>query len=101
MDQIADEAATEHEANGTRPSSLAVFLRVHPHQRPERTKRTPAPLVHAATREVRLIFREAYALFLDAYRAAAELLRAGHVDVVFPEGSFPPRLPFVPLLEPG
>lgn len=101
VDQIADEAATEHETNGTRPSSPAVLLRVHPHQRPERTKRTPLPLVHAATREVRQIFREAYALFIDAYRAAAELLRAGHGDVVFPEGSFPPRLPFVPLLEPG
>lgn len=101
VDQIAEEAATEHDANGTRPSSPEVFLGVHPHQRPEKTKRSPAPLVHAATREVRQRFRQAYALFADAYREAAELLRRGHSVVAFPEGSFPPRLPFVPLLEPG
>jgi len=101
VDQIAEEAAAEHQSNGTRPSNPAVFLRVHPHKRPERVKRAPAPLVHAATREVRQRFRQAYALFIDAYREAAELLRRGHAGVAFPEGSFPPRLPFVPQLKPG
>lgn len=101
VDQIAEQAAAEHEASGTRPSHPGVFLRVHPHQRPGRTKRSPTPLVHATTREVGQRFREAYAMFVDAYRAAAELLRGGHADVVFPEGSFPPHLPFIPLLEPG
>jgi REP element-mobilizing transposase RayT len=99
--QIAQEAATEHQANGTRPSDPESFLGVHPHHRPEKTKRSPAPLVHAATREVRQRFWEAYAIFVDAYAAAVELLRAGCQNVRFPEGSFPPRLPFVPLLEPG
>ena len=83
------------------PFKSGVFLRVHSHQRPERTKRSPTPLFHAATREVRQRFREAYALFVDTYRAEAELLRGSDSDVVLPEGSFPPRLPFIPLLEPG
>jgi hypothetical protein len=39
--------------------------------------------------------RDAYALFVAAYRAAAEKLRAGIRDVVFPRGSFPPPMPFV------
>ena len=39
--------------------------------------------------------RNAYALFVAAYRDAAEKLRAGIRDVVFPQGSFPPSLPFV------
>jgi hypothetical protein len=37
----------------------------------------------------------AYALFVAAYRDAAEKLRAGVRNVVFPIGSFPPALPFV------
>ncbi|MGD2115951.1 MAG: hypothetical protein PVG07_12905, partial [Acidobacteriota bacterium] len=101
VDHITDEAAARHRAEGTRPSTPEAFLRVHPHQRPENTKRSPRPFVHAASREVRQRFREAYRIFSDAYRVAAELLRAGQRDVGFPEGSFPPSGPFVPLLEPG
>ncbi|MFL6236966.1 MAG: hypothetical protein ACJ76N_27805 [Thermoanaerobaculia bacterium] len=37
---------------------------------------------------------DAYALFVAAYRDAAEKLRAGVRNVVFPAGSFPPALPF-------
>jgi hypothetical protein len=44
---------------------------------------------------VRKRLREAYALFVAAYREAAEKLRAGKRDVRFPLGSFPPGLPFV------
>jgi hypothetical protein len=101
VDHIVDEGAARHRAEGTRPGDPEAFLRVHPHQRPENTKRSPCPFVHAATREVRDRFREAYRIFSDAYRAAAELLRAGDRNVEFPGGSFPPSAPFVPLLEPG
>jgi hypothetical protein len=38
---------------------------------------------------------DAYALFVAAYRTAAEKLRAGVRNVVFPRGSFPPALPYV------
>ena len=46
-------------------------------------------------------FREAYRIFSEAFYEAVELLRAGHPNVAFPEGSFPPPAPFVPILEPG
>ncbi len=49
------------------------------------------PLSKAVRREL----WDAYALFVAAYRAAAEKLRAGVRDVVFPAGSFPPPMPFV------
>ncbi len=104
VDVISDQAAVEHRAKGTRPSPPEVFLRVHPHQRPDSTKRSPAPLVHAIRPEVRDAFREAYRLFSEAFRAAAELLKLRELPsrwVSFPEGSFPPGLPFVPLLKPG
>ena len=39
--------------------------------------------------------RDADALFLAAYRDAAEQLQKGDLSVHFPEGSFPPALPFV------
>jgi hypothetical protein len=38
---------------------------------------------------------EAYRLFVDAFRRAAEKLRAGDRNAEFPLGSFPPGLPFV------
>ena len=98
---IAEEAAARCRAEGTRPSSPSVFLRVDPHQRPQRTKRSPRPFVHAASREVRERFPEAYRIFSTAYYEAVELLRAGDRTASFPEGSFPPAAPFIPLLEPG
>lgn len=101
VEHIVDQAAAAHDADGTRPSAPGVFLRVHPHQRPKTTKRSPRPFVHAATREARERFLEAYRLFSEAYRDAAWRLRSGYRDVKFPEGSFPPPAPFIPLLEPG
>lgn len=101
VDHITAEAEEAHQRNGTHASDPAVFLRVHPHHRPEKTKRSRLPLVHAASREVRQRFYEAYAAFLDAYHSAAELLREGRHQVAFPPGSFPPRLPFIPIMAPG
>jgi hypothetical protein len=58
-----------------------------------RSTHSPAPFVHAACRAVRLALLEAYRLFVAAYRAAAERLRAGDRFAVFPDGAFPPPLP--------
>jgi hypothetical protein len=57
--------------------------------------RSPAPLVHAATKAARKMFYEIYAEFVSAFRAAADALRQGRRDAPFPVGSFPPALPFV------
>jgi hypothetical protein len=54
-----------------------------------------APLVHAASRRIRREIYEMYARFVAAFREAAEHLRAEDRSVKFPEGSFPPGLPFV------
>jgi len=71
------------------------MLRQDPESRPSRSKKSPAPLYHAATRAVRKAFREAYAMFVAAFREAAERWRAGDRLVRFPLGSFPPSPPFV------
>ena len=58
-------------------------------------KRSPAPLVHAASKRMREEIYRVYALFVAAFREAAEHLKAGDRSARFPEGSFPPGLPFV------
>ncbi len=58
-------------------------------------KKSPAPFCHAFSKEARGQLREAYRLFVEAYRQASAQLRAGDRDARFPEGCFPPALPFV------
>lgn len=93
--QVEQEAELQRRATGSEPRGGAFVLRQHPHDRPLRSKRSPAPLVHAASAAVRRAFLEAYRTFVAAYCAASERLRLGDLSVAFPEGSFPPRLPFV------
>ena len=76
------------------------ILRQAPHQRPSSSDHSPAPLVHAASKAMRLAMKALYYEFLAAFRAAADQLRAGVRDVVFPRGCFPPALPAV-ALRPG
>jgi len=73
----------------------AAIRKQNPHDQPQRSKKSPAPLFHAASKSVREAFRTDYYSFLAAFREAAEKLKAGVLPVVFPAGSFPPILPFV------
>lgn len=66
-----------------------------PHDRPAKLKKACAPWFHCASRKVRRELREAYGWFLAAYREAADKLRQGDLTATFPEGSFPPPMPFV------
>jgi hypothetical protein len=52
-------------------------------------------MVHALSAGMRRELWEAYRLFVAAFRQAAEKLRAGDRNAVFPPGSFPPALPYV------
>ncbi len=95
VEDIESEAATRRKRTGAKPLGVAAVLSQDPLQKPKKTKKSPAPAFHAASRVVRRSLWDAYSLFVAAYRAAAEKLRAGVRDVVFPSGSFPPALPFV------
>ena len=92
---INEKAAARREAAGIRPLGIAAVLAQDPLHRPARIKKSPAPLVHAATKAMRQLFWEGYALFVAAYRSAAERLKAGDAAPPFPAGCFPPALPFV------
>ncbi len=52
--------------NGGAPLGAEAIRKQHPHTRPERTKKSPAPAVHAASKAVRKQMKEAYRLFVAA-----------------------------------
>jgi hypothetical protein len=54
--------------------------------------RSPAPLEHAASREMMIVIRVAYWQFVNAVREAAVRLRRGDRLIRFPYGAFPPLL---------
>ena len=81
--------------SGRPPMGRMALLRQEPHLRPNRLRKAPAPLVHAASQAIRRELRERYRLFAAAFRWAAKQLRTGNLHVEFPAGSFPPSLPFV------
>ncbi len=93
--EIEEEAAAARERTGVQVAGAAAVLAHHPHDRPEKLKKGPAPRFHAATAEMRRLLYEMYSEFVGRFRDAAEKLRAGDLSVVFPRGCFPPALPFV------
>jgi len=93
LDLARAEAEAMRQETGREPLGREAVVRQDPDWSPARSKKGLAPLVHAASREVRRAYREAFRLFTAAYRRAAEALRAG-MDAVFPEGCFPPPGPF-------
>jgi len=92
---IEAKARAEREQRGLEPLGVEAIRRQHPHTRPNRTKKSPAPLFHTTSKKAYLELRETYSRFVVAFRDAAEKLRAGDRLVAFPAGSFPPALPFV------
>ena len=68
-----------------------------PPERPKHIKRSPAPRVHAASKEVRDQMCEALRELRQAYAEASLRFRSGEYDVAFPAGTFRPAGGFVPL----
>jgi len=77
VEDIESEIAARRKRTGAKPLGVAAVLAQHPFRRPKKTKKSPAPAFHAASKTVRWELWDAYALFVAAYRTAAEKLRAG------------------------
>jgi len=93
---IAEIEATYRDLRrGQPPLGVERILKQRPHDLPVKSKRSPAPWFHTSTRETGQALRAAYRAFAGAYRRAARQLRSGDREAPFPEGSFPPALPFV------
>jgi REP element-mobilizing transposase RayT len=95
VETIIAAAETRRKESGREPAGVEKVRVQNPFGQPAKTKRSPAPLVHAASRLVRREIYKMYAMFVAAFREAAEQLKAGNRSARFPEGSFPPGLPFV------
>ena len=92
--EIEEQTAQMHKDNGTRPIGARAIQRQKPHDKPKAFKPSPAPIIHAANRETFWAMYNARQAKVAAYRDAAGRLKRGDTDVEFPEGCFPPRLPF-------
>jgi REP element-mobilizing transposase RayT len=92
------QAGVRAQATGRPVLGRRGILRQHPHNSPAVENRSPAPRFHAASKRVRRQLQRSYYAFLDAYRTAADALRAGRFDQAhFPPGAIPPPLSPVPL----
>jgi hypothetical protein len=96
VSEIEEESRRRERETGRAPVGRARVLRQNPHEMPQRSKRSPAPAVHAVSREGRMALIGSYREFLAAYRRASEKLNGGDYAAEFPARSFPPRLPYVP-----
>jgi hypothetical protein len=101
LESIEREHAERRRREGKSVLGAKAVCRRHPHDRPKKLKRSPAPRFHAATKDAWLRLRDAYNEFAAHFREAAELLKLGHPEPDFPEGSFPPGMPYVPHQAPG
>jgi hypothetical protein len=86
---IESEAALSRSLQGASVLGVDAILAKDPQHRPVSLVRSPAPLVHAATKAARKAFYDAYAWFVAAFRQAAEKLRQGDRNAVFPAGKLP------------
>lgn len=96
---VEEESRRRIEDTGRQPADVDFLLRQDPHEPAARSKRSAAPLVHAATSADREAMMASYFEFVSAYRRASEQLRLGGLGSefleAFPEGCFPPPGPFV------
>lgn len=94
LEDIKAAVNREIRERGHSPLGAAVVCRKAPESRPTATKRSPAPLCHASSRQMRDAYRREYQEFSAAYCAASVRFRAGDTGVEFPPHCFPPSLPF-------
>ena len=89
-------AAKLRDELGTKLVGMETIRHQDPLSRPVRSKHSPKPPCHAASKDMRKRFRQANRGFVDMFREASLQIKFGNVTAaVFPKGSFPPALPFV------
>lgn len=92
------EVEAEKKRDGDDVAGVEKILSQTPLEPPtRRTKRSPRPLFHAASKEARRDFLAGFFGFQTQYRIASDALRSGNLQAAawFPAGSFPPALPII------
>lgn len=93
---IEEETLQMHRSARSVPMGAAGVCSQDPRHRPKNIPKRPRPWCHASNRETRRAMKEAIGRIVAAYRSAAEKLKQGQEGVLFPAGTFPPGLPYVP-----
>lgn len=93
--EIEVDALAMHRDKGTQPLGKKAIVAMDPMYKPDKVSYSEAPPIHVRSKEMRKLYFEAHHTFLTAYRKAAESLKAGSENVQFPEGCYPPGLPYV------
>jgi REP element-mobilizing transposase RayT len=93
---IEQEARARHMREKTQPLGPRRVRKVNPHHAPEKVSWSPQPHVIARDPKRRKELWNALASVVAAFRDAADRLAKGDSGVRFPEGTFPPGLPYVP-----
>ena len=88
--ELEADAAEARRRDGKTVLGAARVLAMDPHHCPASMDRSPMPLVHTTTKAARKLWRAAYIAFAEAYRRAADALRAHRPHCDFPEGCVPP-----------
>lgn len=96
VDEIDRDAADRRRETGRRSLGVAAVLAVDPMRRPNEVEKSPKPRFHGSDPKVVKAMVAIWREVLAAFRDASEKLRSGLREVRFPEGTFPPALPFVP-----
>jgi REP element-mobilizing transposase RayT len=96
VDSIEKDADLRRRESGRSVIGVEAILAKDPLHRPPKLASSPAPLLHAFSKAARRAFYEGFSWFVSVFRQAAEKLKVGDRDALFPAGSFPPGLPFVP-----
>ncbi len=99
VDDINREAAVIR--RDLKKTSLGVtrILANDPEKRPNHVEKSPKPRFHARDPAVYRAMLSIWREVIQSFREASEKLRSGIRSVAFPEGTFPPGLPFVPFSE--
>ena len=87
--EISVEAAQQRRHSGRPVVGVKRLLRLSAHHRPDYVERSPAPLVHCRSTDLRRWFIEAYNTFVDAYRAAQVRMHGALIEVRYPPGGIP------------
>lgn len=96
VDSIDEEAAAERRRRGVRSLGVAKVLGMDPRHEPIEAESSPQPRFHVSSQQHLMQFIEAFSEVFAKFHVAAEKLRAGDRKALFPPGTFPPSLPFVP-----
>jgi REP element-mobilizing transposase RayT len=96
VESIEKDAALRRQQSNGFVLGVEAILAKDPLHCPAKLAKSPAPLLHAFSKAARKAFYEGFSWFVSLFRTAAEKLKAGDRNALFPAGSFPPGLPFVP-----